>query len=68
MAFSIDVNSLTGHVCTINVEDTWTVKEVKTSIFEQAGVRFVEQKLLLGADVLENHMPVATWSEGTQLT
>ena len=50
------------------MEDIWTVKEVKTALFEQAGVRFVDQKLLLGADLLENHMPVATWNEGTQLT
>ena len=51
MAFSSAVNSLNGSICTIFVVERWAMREVKTAIFEQAGVRSGDQKLLLGTDV-----------------
>jgi len=50
----IDINSITGSLCTVVAKRSWTISAVKASVAVTMGVPHYEQRLLAGTSVLQD--------------
>jgi len=62
----IDVNSLGGHMCTLEAQGTWTVLELKAAIEKQCSVAHYAQSLICNVLVLQDDMELGRLGFGSK--
>eukprot|EP00406_Dinophysis_acuminata_P071436 CAMPEP_0179260844 /NCGR_PEP_ID=MMETSP0797-20121207/26549_1 /TAXON_ID=47934 /ORGANISM="Dinophysis acuminata, Strain DAEP01" /LENGTH=91 /DNA_ID=CAMNT_0020968937 /DNA_START=33 /DNA_END=304 /DNA_ORIENTATION=+ len=58
MALQLHVNAVSGQLCTIAAERTWSAQEVKTAIQASTGIPVSQQRILVGSTELNDGMLV----------